>query len=187
MKKTVNVNISGMPFTLDDDACKMLETYFNSLRDVLRHQPCDTNEVINDIENRCAEILSLQYGANAIITVAMVESLIEQMGDAEDILEIGVDTRGDKEHISIDETTVPPPPPISTQPIPRKLYRSEDDKMIGGVCGGLAAYFNIDSTWLRLGVVALTFLSVSTVALVYLHTFMDNTSCSCNAISENAT
>lgn len=37
-----------------------------------------------------------------------------------------------------------------------KLYRSETDKMVAGVCGGIAEYFNIDSTLIRLIVVFLT-------------------------------
>ena len=33
----------------------------------------------------------------------------------------------------------------------KKLYRSKTDKQIGGVCGGIAEYFEIDSTLVRLG------------------------------------
>ena len=39
----------------------------------------------------------------------------------------------------------------------KKLYRSESDKKICGVCGGIAEYFNIDSTLVRLGWVLLCF------------------------------
>lgn len=47
--------------------------------------------------------------------------------------------------------TTPPPPP---SPAPRKLYRSRSDRMLGGVCGGLAAYLNMDVTVVRLIAVA---------------------------------
>ncbi len=47
--------------------------------------------------------------------------------------------------------TTPTPPPA---PAPRKLYRSRSDRMIGGVCGGLAAYLGVDSTVVRLIAVA---------------------------------
>ena len=33
---------------------------------------------------------------------------------------------------------------------PKKLYRSGKDKMLGGVCGGIGEYFNVDSTLIRL-------------------------------------
>ena len=38
----------------------------------------------------------------------------------------------------------------------KKLYKSSKDKMIDGVCGGIAEYFNIDATLVRLGAVVLT-------------------------------
>ena len=41
----------------------------------------------------------------------------------------------------------------------QKVYRSQEDKIIGGVCGGLGEYFEIDSTILRLGWVAITIFS----------------------------
>jgi phage shock protein C len=37
----------------------------------------------------------------------------------------------------------------------KRLYRSKTDRMIGGVCGGLAVYFNIDPTIVRLVMVLL--------------------------------
>jgi len=50
---------------------------------------------------------------------------------------------------------------------PKRLYRSRKDKMIAGVCGGLAEYFGIDSTWMRL--IFLVFLLLGGSAfLVYL-------------------
>lgn len=54
-----------------------------------------------------------------------------------------------------------PPPPA------RKLYRSRQDRMIGGVCGGIAEYFNIDPTLVRLLAVASIFLAGSAI-LAYL-------------------
>jgi phage shock protein PspC (stress-responsive transcriptional regulator) len=38
---------------------------------------------------------------------------------------------------------------------PKKLYRSRKDKVIAGVCGGIADYFNIDPVWIRLAAVLL--------------------------------
>jgi phage shock protein C len=49
----------------------------------------------------------------------------------------------------------------------RKLYRSRTDSMIAGVCGGLAEYFNIDPTMVRLAAVALTLAGGSGI-LAYL-------------------
>ena len=46
----------------------------------------------------------------------------------------------------------------NTQPNKKKLYRSKTDRMIGGVCGGIAEYCNFDATLIRLLFVAVTFL-----------------------------
>lgn len=171
MNKTVNVNIGGYPFILNDDAYQLLDSYLTSLSDVLRHQKCDAAEVISDIEARTAEILLATQKRGTIITAPMIERIIEQMGEArdlEDFEEIDVTADRNGEHIRVTESELPPPPPIEPEPIRKRLYRSEDDRMLGGVCGGLAAYFDIDPTWLRLGVVLLTLLSASTVAVVYV-------------------
>lgn len=50
----------------------------------------------------------------------------------------------------------------------KRLYRSETDKMLGGVCGGLAAYFGIDSTLIRLAAAFLMLVSFGTVFLAYI-------------------
>ena len=50
----------------------------------------------------------------------------------------------------------------------KKLFRSSTDRKICGVCGGIAEYFNIDSTLVRLGVVLLSCLSFGTVVLAYI-------------------
>ena len=39
----------------------------------------------------------------------------------------------------------------------KRLYRSKRDVMVCGVCGGLAEYFNVDPTLIRLGAVVLCF------------------------------
>jgi phage shock protein PspC (stress-responsive transcriptional regulator) len=69
-------------------------------------------------------------------------------------------------------TTAGPPPPTSEQPTtaappPRRLYRTRDDRVIGGVCGGIARYFNIDPVLVRVGAVALAVLGGAGV-LAYL-------------------
>jgi phage shock protein C len=49
----------------------------------------------------------------------------------------------------------------------KKLYRSRQERVIAGVCGGLATYFNTDPTWVRLAFLLLFFLGGSSV-LIYL-------------------
>ena len=52
----------------------------------------------------------------------------------------------------------------------KKLYKSSTDKKICGVCGGIAKYFGIDSTLVRLGLVLFSLLSLCFgVASAYFH------------------
>lgn len=50
----------------------------------------------------------------------------------------------------------------------KKLYLSEDDKKLLGVCGGIAEYFDIDSTLVRVGWIVLTVTTAGAGALAYL-------------------
>ena len=50
----------------------------------------------------------------------------------------------------------------------KKLFRSSTDRKICGVCGGIAEYFNIDSTLVRLGVVLLSCLAFGAGVIAYI-------------------
>jgi phage shock protein PspC (stress-responsive transcriptional regulator) len=52
----------------------------------------------------------------------------------------------------------PPPPPPEAPPAPRRFLRSRDDRVVGGVAGGLGRYFDVDPVFFRVGLVALAFL-----------------------------
>lgn len=51
---------------------------------------------------------------------------------------------------------------------PKRLYRSNSEKMIGGVCGGIAEYFGLDPTLVRLGYIILSIFTVFSGVLAYL-------------------
>lgn len=55
---------------------------------------------------------------------------------------------------------------------PRPFVRSREQKMISGVCGGVAEYFGIDVNLVRIGTVIATFATAGTAALVYLAAWM---------------
>lgn len=62
-------------------------------------------------------------------------------------------------------TTEPQP---AAAPPKFRLVRSRTDRMLGGVCGGIAEAFGIDATLVRVGLVALTVLGVGSGALLYV-------------------
>ena len=53
-------------------------------------------------------------------------------------------------------------------PVPKRIFRSRNQRMIAGVCGGIAEYFNVDVTWVRLAFLLLFFLGLGIMAIVYI-------------------
>lgn len=132
MKEAINANIGQQVFTLARDAYDRLTIYLN---DVRRHITSDTEEVMNDIEIRIAEILREELpSAMMVVTLAMVEQAIARIGAPEDFeTDNNQGTTNNKSDMRN-----------------RVLRRSRTDRSIAGVCGGLANYFGIDSTILRI-------------------------------------
>ena len=129
MKEAINANIGQQVFTLDRDAYDRLTIYLN---DVRRHIVADTEEVMNDIEIRVAEILREELpSAMMVVTLAMVERAILRIGAPEDFGTAHQEQSYNRRDFS-------------------RLRRSRTDRSIAGVCGGLAEHFGIDSTVLRI-------------------------------------
>jgi phage shock protein PspC (stress-responsive transcriptional regulator) len=136
MKETINANIGGQVFTLDRDAYDRLTIYLNDLR---RRIATDTDEVMDDIEARLAEILHEGLPSQMmVVTLAMVERAIARIGKPEDF---GTENQSEtKNNNGMGQ---------------KLLRRSRTDRSIAGVCGGLANYFDIDTTLLRILAVCL--------------------------------
>ena len=157
MKKTININFQGQLITIEETAYDILNQYIQSLKEYFRHE-VEGNEIVNDIENRIAELFGnrLKHGIPCI-TDADVDSIINTIGRPEEFdMEF--------EDPSDSEDTVPPhnkkadaqmPPPVTVEE-KRSLYRNSNDKILGGVCSGLAHYLKIDPVFVRLGFVFLS-------------------------------
>ena len=170
MRPTLTVNLGGMQFTFNDNAYRLMSQYLQSLTDAFRAQGLDADELVNDIENRCAEILDETHDrATYIVTEGDITSLIDRMGRPEEILGEQVTEGPDFEQVKVKETVVPPPYiPQAPQPLRKRLYRVKQGAELGGVCGGIAAYAGWDPTYVRIATVILAFLSASTVCIAYL-------------------
>lgn len=179
MKKSTIINLGGIEFYFYDDAVALTEKYLHSLQEAFEKSHIESsNELVADLEGRMAEILAETHNRKEyVVTVEDIEQIIDRMGEPEEIIDVEEETEtignprsGDKErvtHEKIKETVVPPPY-VTPPPIKKKFYRSVDDSEIGGVCGGIAAYFNIDSTWVRLATVLLTLITFSNLIFVYI-------------------
>jgi phage shock protein PspC (stress-responsive transcriptional regulator) len=163
MKKIININFHSRVIPIEESAYDILRKYVESLKKHFAGEE-GGDEIVNDIENRFAELFSdrLKKGATCI-TDADVEEIITSMGRPEDFDQDEISsTNGNssKNNSSsfADEAATEEP---------RRLYRSENDKMLGGVCGGIAAYLRIDSSIVRI-LFALLTLGLGTGVLVYI-------------------
>lgn len=141
MKKTVSIQISGMLFHVDDDAYARLDAYLQSIRTHFAHL-ADRDEIVSDIESRIAETFSEKIKkSKQTVTLKDVEALIAKMGTVEDFEAFEADTEKESEKAADDD--------LPEKKVPRRFYRNPDDKVIAGVCSGIASYFNIDPVFVR--------------------------------------
>ena len=153
MKKTFTINISGTVFHIEEDAYEVLQRYLINLKN---HFGTDEEgkEIIVDIEARIAEIFSSKNTLEEkLITVDWVNEVIETMGTPEDFAE----EEGKEEETIASESKRK-----------RRLYRDPEHRVLGGVCGGLSAYFNMDPVILRIIFVVLFFATSGAAGLAYL-------------------
>lgn len=158
MKKTFTINIGGSVFHIDDDAFEKLQRYLNLLN---RHfgTEIEGQEILQDIEARIAELFIEKTGNKVeVITDLMVDEVIARMGKPEDFMEPEEETSA---KASSEGASAPSGPPSGN-----RLYRDGDNRMIGGVCSGLAAYFKIDPVITR--VVFIVAFGVSFFAYIIL-------------------
>jgi phage shock protein PspC (stress-responsive transcriptional regulator) len=164
MKKTLTVNLGGTVFHIDEDAYRLLDEYLCNLKLHFRKQE-GVDEIINDIETRISELFSEKIGLNTqVITIAYVEAIIERMGKPEEF-------EGDQDfegHDTSDENTTKHSSHKEMGSIRKRLYRNPDDKLLGGVISGLAAYLGWDVTLLRLLILIVLICGVGTLIPIYL-------------------
>jgi phage shock protein PspC (stress-responsive transcriptional regulator) len=145
MKSTVKVSISRSAFHLNSDAYEMLHDYLNRLEKHFEGKD-GGREIVSDIEERLAELLTARISTpEQVVSIALVEEIIGIMGMPDDMEPAGT------------EYGAAAPLPQSRR---RRLYRDVQDKIVSGVCSGLAAYFGIDVAWPRLLFVLCFFVGV---------------------------
>ncbi len=138
MDKTININLAGTLFSIDEEAYKILRDYLQAI-DLRFRNMKGGNETIEDIESRIAEIFHSQKGIAGVITRENVESMISIIGKPEDFDDAEIREEIDENNFRR-----------------KRLYRNPDDTIIAGVCGGLGAYLNTDPVLLRILFVVFT-------------------------------
>ncbi len=138
MNQTVTINISGIVFHIEVDAYENLKSYLNKIKSYFNNSE-EREEIMVDIEARIAELFSAKITTkNQVIKENDVVEIIEIMGKPEQYID------EDEENIK-DE-----PKKVNTSNSDKKVFRNPDERMLGGVASGLAAYFGFDTIWMRL-------------------------------------
>ena len=166
MKKTLTVNLGGTVYHIDEDAYNLLDNYLNNIRLHFRKQQ-GAEEIVNDMENRIAELFSEKVTlSKQVITISDVEEVISRMGKPEDFEDNSEYNEFQNNSQQIGNSGSDAFNQSGTAH--RRLYRDPDDKMLGGVAAGLAAYLGWDITLVRILMVILVFIPYCPAIIFYL-------------------
>ena len=149
MKKTLTINIGHSIFNIEEDAYDILNRYLDSIKNYFNKIDNDL-EIIKDFELRIAENFSSKVSSSKqCIDLSDVKEVIEIMGSLDDFKEIYNDT--DTENVKEEKKS-------------NKLFRDSSNRIIAGVCSGIAEYFKIDPIIVRV----LFFIAVPLNLIVYI-------------------
>jgi phage shock protein PspC (stress-responsive transcriptional regulator) len=165
MNKVININFQGRVIPIEEPAYEELKKYIDSLRSYFANEE-GKEEIINDIENRIAELFSEKLKAGqSFISEAHVAAIIASMGRPEQFDEISFEAQTESSSSTEKETSQQ----YQYDPSPRgSLFRNANDKMLGGVCSGIGAYLKIDTTLVRVLFAMLAFGAFGTGLVLYI-------------------
>ncbi|MFF5384375.1 PspC domain-containing protein [Pedobacter suwonensis] len=147
MEKTIIINIGNTIIHIEESAYERLKAYLNEVKNYFANH-ADDLEIVTDIENRIAELLTeqLEEQKKQVVDSANVNSVIAQMGRVQDF-----DTAEEGEEQPVINNT------YQHQYVEKKLYRDMDDRVVAGVCAGIAHFVNADPKWIRLATLLISF------------------------------
>ena len=161
MTKVFNINLGGLPITIDEDAYETLSSYLKTIHNHFRSSE-GYEEITTDIEARMAELFQEKLGSRPIVSLKDVNAVITIMGTPEDFgAEPLEDTSSEGPKSKFGKKFK-----IKTG---KRLFRNPDEEVVGGVCSGIAAYFGIaDPIWVRLAFLLFTFTGGFAVPLYFI-------------------
>jgi phage shock protein PspC (stress-responsive transcriptional regulator) len=155
MNKTVSIHIQGFAFILEEQAYEVLRKYLNDLSAILQNEE-GKDEILQDIELRIIELLQEKVNAQQVVQLEVIEEIIKLLGSPEAFGE--------------EETTTSQTSAESTESMAahKRFFRDPENPILGGVAGGVAAYFNIDVVFIRVAFVLFTMVFGSGVPIYIL-------------------
>ncbi len=158
MNKTININLGGYSFVIDEDAFETADRYLLTLS---KHFGTGegADEIMQDIETRMGELINRKKGTRTIVNKLDIIKAIAILGTPEELKDIDFANNHSKKSAGSFQ--------LKTG---KRLYRDTNDKILGGVCSGLAAYFGIhDTVWVRIAFFLFTMLAGSRVLIYIVH------------------
>lgn len=150
MQRIIQINIAGSVLPIEEDAYVLLRDYIKSLERQFTGD--EGREIIDDIENRIAELFSIRLAGGApAIDRSDVQKVIETLGSASDLKDASGQTTGS----SYRQYSYAGGNGWRSNPYRNRLLRDPYDKVLGGVCSGISHYFDIDPVIVRLIMVVL--------------------------------
>ena len=146
MKKVININFQGRVIPIEETSYELLKQYTESLRVHFANEE-SKEEIINDIESRIGELFQerIKNGATCI-TDDDINAIINNIGRPQDLAD--ADNASEGTYTNKQQESHYQQAPFSTSG--KRLYRDVNNKVLGGVCSGIAAYFNIEPIIVRL-------------------------------------
>lgn len=148
MNKTININIGGYFFHIDENAYQKLKRYLEAVSKSLNNDPQGKDEIIDDIEARISELLSEKItDTRQVVNEQDINDIIKIMGEPEEYIENDQEGANSQSNGQREERKT------------KKLFRDFEGKFLGGVCAGMAYYLNLDVVWIRLAFIVTTIFS----------------------------
>ena len=147
MQKVITINLNGTAFQLDELGYDELRAYLEYAESQLSGNP-DAQEILRDLEQSVAEKCQRLLGpGKSVVATAEIAQILREIGPVENA-----------------GFAAWPPPSASaatpSAPPPKRLYQIREGAMVSGVANGLAAYFNVDPTIVRIAFIAVAFVEM---------------------------
>ncbi|MBQ2132635.1 MAG: PspC domain-containing protein, partial [Bacteroidales bacterium] len=147
MKEVYDISLRGISFKIEKDAYDLLDNYLVELKGHYGEQEA---EVVNDIEERIAELLLEKGCANStVVQYHHIDDIIRVLGRPSEIEE----SSGEK-----------------AVKVKKGIFRDTRNGVVAGVCSGLGAYFNLDAVWVR--VIFILLAVVFTAPSLFIRNFL---------------
>ena len=164
MKQILNINLGGYPVTIDTDAYEHLSKYLDAIERHFKESDA-AEEILSDIEGRMAELFKENIHPRTIVTMPDVNAAIDIMGTPE---MFGAEAMDTDEPIASGQKQKKKKSSSGFNP-GKRLFRDPDDKLLGGVSSGLAAYLGVaDPIWIRIIFIVFTLAGFASVPIYFI-------------------